>query len=183
MDYGTDRLYMSLAEEAIAGWREWNRQSEQTLFHEDGFLFLTTEELRPGLFEFESYRLLQQHGKKAERISPAALQARFPAFNTARYRDGYLSLEAGWAESANAVTWVAQVAKDRGVRVREGVVMKSLLENGSRVTGVVLEGGESLRAEYTVVAGGPWSPFLVPDLNQFLRPVAQPIFYFQTKAK
>src|ERR1700730_3595263 len=37
MDYGSDEFYMSLMEEAFWAWDRWNLESEQTLYHQDGF--------------------------------------------------------------------------------------------------------------------------------------------------
>src|SRR6187399_686582 len=38
MEYGTDEDYMELAERAILGWNEWNREFGVDLFHQTGVL-------------------------------------------------------------------------------------------------------------------------------------------------
>ena len=39
---------MALMEEALLRWNKWNLQWGEELYHEDGFLFLTSSEMGPG---------------------------------------------------------------------------------------------------------------------------------------
>ena len=66
--YGADEEYAALAERSIPLWREWNREFGAELYHEVGFLFLRQQRMQPGDFEFESLRVLEQRGRKVERI-------------------------------------------------------------------------------------------------------------------
>ena len=40
MEYGTDIEYMSMVEECLPVWREWNKFFKDILYHEVGFLLL-----------------------------------------------------------------------------------------------------------------------------------------------
>ena len=51
-----------------------------------------------------------------------------------------------------------------GIRIVQATV-DSILMNSSRAYGVKLTNGEELRAEYTIVAAGAWTPSLVPQLS------------------
>ena len=62
MDYGADALYTAMAESAMPGWDEWNARWSPPLYHQDGFVLLASEPMRPGGFEFESYSLLKGRG-------------------------------------------------------------------------------------------------------------------------
>ncbi|PYI54664.1 MAG: sarcosine oxidase, partial [Verrucomicrobia bacterium] len=62
--YGADQEYTALAERAIPLWREWNLEFGTELYHEVGFLFLRQQQMQSGDFEFDSLRVLEQHGHK-----------------------------------------------------------------------------------------------------------------------
>src|SRR5437870_5537440 len=97
--YGADEDYTELAERSIQLWRQWNLDFTVELYHEIGFLFLRQRPMQPGDFEYESLKLLEQRGHRVERISSRQLHERYPAWNADNYRDGFLDLEAGYAES------------------------------------------------------------------------------------
>ena len=56
MDYADDKLYSDLAAEAIEGWHLWNRRRGRPLYHEDGFLVLTSHPLESPAVERQSLR-------------------------------------------------------------------------------------------------------------------------------
>ncbi|MGH2523234.1 MAG: FAD-dependent oxidoreductase, partial [Anaerolineales bacterium] len=41
LDYGPDEDYLALAEAALEGWKHWNAEWPERLFHTTGMLFLT----------------------------------------------------------------------------------------------------------------------------------------------
>ena len=179
MDYGDDELYSALGEEAILGWHAWNRRWGQEVYHETGFLILSREAMRPGDFEYDSFEMLKRRGHDPQRVSPAVLKERFPAWAADQYEDGYLSTHSGWAEAEKAVGLVAEEARAAGVALSEGVAVTRLLEEGSRVVGVVTAGGDEHRADYVVVAAGAWTPTLLPHLQDVMWAVGQPVMYFR----
>ncbi len=178
MDYGSDRFYARMGEHAIAGWREWNRLAERELYHETGFLLLAGQPLAPGGFEYESARVLEEMGYAPERVGPALLSERFPAWNAALYPDGYRGLVAGWAESGHVVAWLLERCAAGGVELREGARAAELLVEGGRVRGVVDSTGEAHAAESVVVAAGAWTPALLPWLGDVMWAVGQPVYHF-----
>ena len=66
MDYGDDELFTALAEESIEGWHRWNLQWGQELYHNDGFLIMTSRTMRPGTFEHDSLELMKRRGHDAD---------------------------------------------------------------------------------------------------------------------
>src|ERR1700722_2618545 len=78
MDYGSDELYMSLMEEALTVWDQWNREGPDPFYYEDGFLVLSPGEMKPGSFEYESFEMLQKHGHHPQRLNPVTLKNQFP---------------------------------------------------------------------------------------------------------
>jgi glycine/D-amino acid oxidase-like deaminating enzyme len=178
-DYGSDLFYTRLARECIAGWRSWNAESGQDLYHETGFLILAGQEMQPGGFEHDSRELMQSLGQHVEPMGGGRLQERFPAWTSNEYPDGYFNPSAGWAESANVVQWLLARARNAGVVLREGETMRSLLMSGSCVDGIRTDSGDELRADAVIVAAGAWTPTLLPWMSDAVKCVGQPVYYFQ----
>lgn len=171
MDYGSDVLYTELMERAFPVWRAWNETWGEPLYHRTGFLLLADGPMSPGGFEHDSYATLIARGHPLERAR------RFPAWDPARYPDGYFNPEAGWAESGRVLDRMIAEAREAGVVVRTGAGVARLTEDDGRVTGVVTSSGEQLRADVVLIAAGAWTPLLVPALSQVMWPVAQPVFH------
>lgn len=172
-DYGRDSFYTELHR---ACWPLWQRSP---FFHPTGMMFLSRRPLSPGSFEYESVQVQERLGGTAERLRPVALAARFPAWNAAVYPDGYFNPQAGWVESARFVQDLVEQAVALGVRRLEDCPVEALDEVGGRVAGVLLRGGERLRADLVVCALGAFSPLLMPWLGERLKAVGQPVFHFR----
>ncbi|HNB54495.1 MAG TPA: FAD-dependent oxidoreductase, partial [Anaerolineales bacterium] len=132
MDYGSDDFYMALMEVALERWRGWNHHFGETLYHEDGMLFLAGNPMAPGGFEYESYHRLQARGHPVERLPPDVSSSRFPALAAHRYPDGYFNPHAGWADSSRVVIRLLEEAQTRGVHLRAGQAFARLLTSSSR---------------------------------------------------
>jgi len=177
MDYGSDALYTELMERALPLWRRWNAAWGETLYHEDGFLVLSSVALSPGGFEHDSLHTLSSRGHAVVRLDAGRLAAGYPAWAASRYPDGYFNPAAGWVESGRALSRMIDDAAEAGVRVHAGDGVSRLIEDGSRVAGVVTTSGLSLRGDVVLIAAGAWTPILAPQLANVLWPVAQPVFH------
>jgi len=178
-DYGADELYTALGEASLLGWHLWNSQWGESLYHEDGFLLMRPDAMEPGGFERESFVKLAKRGFPVKRHDSVSLKEHFPAWAAGKFRDGYLSSRAGWAESGNVLARLAVEAKEACVIVREGVTFARLLEDGPRVNGVVTADGKELRADLVLVTGGAWTPTLLPHLSDVMWATAQSVFHFK----
>ena len=176
-DYGADYFYSRFALECITQWRKWNSEIGRPLYHETGFLVLAGGEMRPGGFEHDSREALLRLGHEVDRIGGGELHRLFPAWSADQYPDGYFNPQAGWAESRNVVSWLLAEALRSGVLVRE-TSMSRLLENGSRISGIVTGEGHELHASTVLVAAGAWTPTLLPWLEPALECVGQPVYHF-----
>ncbi|MCB9135254.1 MAG: FAD-dependent oxidoreductase [Anaerolineales bacterium] len=179
MDYGSDDFYMALMEVALERWHGWNYHFGETLYHEDGMLFLAGNPMAPGGFEYESFTRLQQHAHPVERLTPDILSSRFPALAVHRYLDGYFNPHAGWADSSRVVIRLLEEAQTRGVHLRAGQTFARLLTTSSRVTGIETTTGDRFPADYVIAATGAWTPTLFPHLADLMWAVGQPVFHFQ----
>src|ERR1700751_6163248 len=57
--YGPDEEYTDLAARSIELWREWNREFGTQLYHEVGVMFVRRRKIKPGDFEYESFKTLK----------------------------------------------------------------------------------------------------------------------------
>ena len=179
MDYGADDLYTDLGFEALERWDDWNERFGERLYVESGLVVMGREAMRPGTFEYESFVRLERRGVAVRRLGSDDLAARFPAWASARYPDGYFNPRAGWAASGRAVSRMVDAARAAGVAIHEGARLAGLLERGSRVAGVRTSDGAAHEADNVLIAAGAWTPSLLPHLGDRLWVSAQPIFYFR----
>jgi sarcosine oxidase / L-pipecolate oxidase len=179
LDYGPDDAYLELMETALDGWRRWNDAWAAPLFHETGVTFLSREPMAPGGFEHESFTRLRRRGHPVRRLDAAQIRARFPAWSSGAYVDGYWNPYGGYAESGRVVERLLRDAADLGVALLQGRAFERLHEEGSRVAGLVMRGGEVLPADRVIVAAGAWTGHLLPWLSPCLRSVGQPVFHLR----
>jgi glycine/D-amino acid oxidase-like deaminating enzyme len=198
--YGADEDYTELAERSIRLWRKWNKEFGVELYHEVGVMFVRHQEMRPGDFEYDSFKILAERGHKIERMNSTQMWKRFPAWSPDLYQDGVLELEAGYAESGGVVTMLIERAKSLGVELLERYKFEALDDVSGRITSVILSEveesrGESLKvylrdpstplgmtriaANAVVMAVGAWTPYLLPFTRQFFRATGQPVFHLK----
>ena len=179
MDYGDDTLYMDLADQAMQGWRDWNKRWGVELFHESGFLVMTSQPMAPGSFEFDSFALLSERGHNPQRLGSRTLAQQYAQWNAEKYIDGYYNPLAGWAEAGQVVACLAAEALTCGIDLRTGTGVASLLEDGSQLLGVATTDGGKQRADVVLITAGAWTPTLLPQLGDVMTAVGQPIFYLR----
>jgi len=177
--YGADEEYTELAERSIKRWRDWNKEFGVELYHEVGVMFVRQQQMKPGDFEFESFKILEQRGHKIERMNSARVWKRFPVWNPKLFRDGVLELEAGYAESGRVVAKLIERAKSLGVELREGVRFSELDNGDDRVKGIVLDDGKRIPGDRVVMTAGAWTPLLLPFTRKFFRASGQPVFHLK----
>ncbi len=177
--YGADEEYTDLAKRSIDLWRKWNEQFGVELYHEVRVMFVRRREMKPGDFEFESFKMLKKRGHKIERMNSARFWKRFPAWNPELYLDGVLELEAGYAESGRVVSTLVRRAKSLGIELREGVRFSQLDDDDRRVKGIVLDDGQRIAGDIVVMAVGAWTPYLLPFTKKFFRSSGQPVFHLK----
>ncbi len=178
--YGPDEDYSALAERAIPLWRKWNEEFGVQLYHETGVMFVRRQEMQPGNFEYESFKVLQRRGAKVERMNAAQLRERFPAWSGEAYRDGVLELEAGYAESGRVVAALVERARLVGVELREAK-FSQLDEADGRVKGVVLDDGHRVAGDTVILTVGAWTPYVLPFTKPFFRASGQPVFHLKPR--
>jgi glycine/D-amino acid oxidase-like deaminating enzyme len=179
--YGADEDYTELAERSIKLWRNWNEEFGIELYHEIGVMFVRRREMKPGDFEYESFKTLERCGHKVERMNSLQLWRRFPAWNPELFRDGVLEVEAGYAESGRVVAALVEHARSAGIELRQNCRFSHLDEGDGRVNGIVLDNGERIAGNRIVMAVGAWAPYLLPFTKKFFRASGQPVFHLKPR--
>jgi glycine/D-amino acid oxidase-like deaminating enzyme len=179
--YGADEEYTELAEHSIKLWRKWNDEFGVHLYHEVGVMFVRQHEMKPGDFEYESFKILKKRRHRIERMNSPQLWKRFPAWNPELFRDGVLELETGYVESGRVVATLVAHAKSLGIELCEGARFSKLDEDDNRVRGIVLENGERIRGDCAILAVGAWTPYALPFTKKFCRASGQPVFHLKPR--
>ena len=183
MEYGPDDGYMALMARTWDGWHAWNDRwvasGADPLYHACGVLMVRRDPMESGSFEWESYRRLRDRGHRPERLDAAALRARFPAWTTGTYVDGFFHAIGGFVESGRVVERLLGEAREDGVALRTGCGVEALRHTGGATCGVVLEDGTTVDAEAVVVAAGCWTQRLVPTLAPFMKATGHPVVHLR----
>jgi len=179
--YGGDEDYTTMAERSIERWRKWNDEFGTQLYHEVGVMFVRQQQMQPGDFEHESFKTLERRGHKIERMNSVQSWKRFPAWNPDLFRDGVLELEAGYAESGQAVATLIRRAKSLGIELGEGAKFFRLDDCDDRVKGIVLDDGQRIAGDFVVMAVGAWTPYLLPFTKKFFHATGQPVFHLKPR--
>ena len=179
LEYGSDEVYMALAEKAVEGWRRWNRDLAP-LYHETGLLLLRRTPLAPGTLEQDSFEMALRRGHRPQLLDAAAVRTRFPAWNTEQYRHGTYDPEGGFVESGKAIARLVVHAARLGVELREGVAFARLFDRGA---GIVSAAGEALAADQLVLALGAWTPHALPWLAGEFRSTGHPVFHLAPRER
>jgi len=181
MEYGADREYMEMVDEAIDGWHAWNDLFHDTLYHEVGFLMLCKKSAStdPTAFEGASRQNLIRRGHQPELLGRTDLERRFPTFAATAYTDAIFNPRAGYAESGRVVQTLADYARLLGVEIRQQQTAGQFEKTGSRVAAVRTREGERFAAGTVVVCAGAYTPWLLPELKPVLRATGHPVFHVQ----
>lgn len=176
-DYGTDEFYSDLGDQAIAGWKRWNAEWGWTPFRQEGFLILAPGPMGPGQFEHDSYQVAVARGRNVERLTNPGVRARYPGWAADQYPDGYINLDGGWSPSGAVIEHMLALALRSGATLTLDEVVD--LQSAPTGPAVRLGDGRVLSADRVVVAGGSWTPVLLPELEGRAWVTGHPVFHFQ----
>ena len=179
MEYGTDLEYMEMVEECIPAWREWNEFFNDPLYHEVGFLLLsrTKPEENSSSFESASYFNLLKKGYRPEKLDARQLKEKFPAINPEQYTDAFYHSVGGYAESGRVVETLTKYARQLNIDIHEEQTASHIIIKNNQTEGTITKEGFTFKAGHVVVCAGNLTPFLVPDLKQYMKITGHPVFH------
>ncbi|MBM4367927.1 MAG: FAD-dependent oxidoreductase [Deltaproteobacteria bacterium] len=116
-------------------------------------------------------------GAPVEQLDPAEARRRFPGFTFAGSERVLQDRSAGVLAAGATVRGLSRWLERAGVELRRPFAVEQI---ESRDDGVYVAGPERLRADFAVVAAGPWARRLAPGLA--VRPARQHVGYWQLPA-
>lgn len=156
--------------EIIDAWGEWKPPTgtadpgevPDLGWHPNGYLFITDPELSDQLrADFEMQRSL---GVEAVWLEPDELAERYPLIKTADLGPAILSPRDGWLAPSAFLDGMMRRARRLGASVIRGRAT-GFEREGRRLTGVVLESGDTIHADHVVNVAGVWGPGLSAQLG------------------
>lgn len=183
MEYGSDIDYMKMADHCIDEWKAWNELFNTRLYHETGFLLLCKKPMNDPSqhFESSSYDNLLQLGHMPERLDEKSIAERYPAIQAGTYIDGFYHSRAGFAESGRAVAVLTEYARQLGVDIHEQQTADELIKEAGTITGVRSREGDVFSSGHTIVCAGASTPYLIPELQPYMKVTGHPVFHIQPK--
>ncbi len=183
MEYGSDREYFHMAEVSIDRWKAWNDLFGETLYHEVGFLMLCKDSIESERQSYESasYENLIRSGYQSDRLGVAELQKRFPAVNTEVYVDASYNPKAGYVEAGQVIKKLVDYARALGVVLHEGQTAANFIVENEILRGVKTKEGTTYYCGHALVAAGAHTPYLLPELQPYIKTTGQPIFWLKPK--
>lgn len=181
MEYGTDEEYMDMVIDSMEGWREWNEVFHRPLYHETGFLVLSTDVLEHDFESFvgASYINLLKRGYHPQRLDPQLLNAMFPAFNAEVYRDGFYNPVGGYVESGRVIEELLKYARNMHIEVIEGQTADAIMISEGSAIGVRTKEGNQFEAGHVIVCAGNFTPYLLPELQPYMHVTGHPVFHLK----
>lgn len=183
MEYGTDQEYFRMAEQCMEKWHAWNELFGEELYHEVGLLMLCQDKLESEhqQFEYSSVQQLQYHGYATDILDAQALLRRFPVVNAATYEEAHFNPRAGWVESGKVIERLAAHVRSLGVEIYEGQTAEHIVVENGQLQAVKTREGRSFSCGHAIVAAGANTPYLLPELQPYIKATGHPVFWLKPK--
>lgn len=175
--YFEGEAYVPLVRAALGLWRELEAASGERIFTRTGVLEMGETGSSLVASSLASARL---HDLAIEELSGREAAARFPAFAPDEDWDCIFQPDGGLLEPETAIRAMVRIAQAHGAVVRPGLPAGRPEPIGDRVR-ILLDTGEAIEAGAAVVAVGPWTPELYPELGMLER-TCQHLFWFEPRA-
>ena len=130
----------------------------------------------------ENWRVQTSHGAENELLTREEVAEKFPHLRTDDIDVGLYGTKDGFIDPYAAVTGFRRKAESLGVKYIKNRVVE-LTSQQSKVTGVILDSGEHLKAEAVVNVAGAWAPEIcaLVDMKIPVEPACRATFYFETE--
>lgn len=175
--YGAQRGYLRMVREAYHGWERLWGDLKMRLYAETGTLVLS------GMGDaWAKECVVTLAAEEIEHLSFDAetVIGRWPMLVGDGLEDAYYCPSGGLLFAESIIAALSGHLRERGVPLLTGKAVAAIdAEAGS----VKLADGDSLRADRILVAAGPWTSRLLPDLAPVSRPSRQTVVYLQPPAE
>ncbi len=164
-----DPFYAGLAARARALWLEAEQATETELMTQTGLLMIGSRNAQPGYQDtLDSYNALRSIGLEAEMMTGDEAARLFPQFNADAIEYGVLDPSGAILHAERAVTALINLARRRGASVIENRRVVSI-KNREGLTALTVEPGGVIECRRAMIASGPWTRNLLPEIKKLLR--------------
>jgi sarcosine oxidase len=167
-----DARYVALAAEAEGLWRALERDQQETLLTRTGGLDIGAAD---SVELSDIARALHASGQACERLTPAEVEGRFPAFRLVGDQAALYQPGAGILAATRAVNALLRGAARRGAALQDREPVTDLALAPGRVRVTTPRG--RYEAGHLVVTAGPWLGAVLADLSLPLRVEQQQVLY------
>ena len=173
---GDNETYVELVERAAKRWREWEERFDTRFYHQVGGISILGS-LERGEPMHASVEFLRAQGAEIDVLSAREARERFPQFRMADHEVCVYDRWAGYIESARAVSFMARLARDGDVALRENAPVSVIHERPSAVE-VVYDDGRAV-FDRVVVAAGVWVGRLLPEIDEQVKVTHQEMLFLE----
>lgn len=174
--YGAARGYTRMVHAAYDAWERLWADLGVTLYVETGTLVLSGE---GDGWAAASRATLAAEGIQHESLDRGSLAARFPFIDAEAVAEAFHCEHGGLLRAEAIVGSLKHHLLDRGLRLLSRLRVRAV---DAAVGSVTLADGRVLTADRVLVAAGPWTRDLLPDLAAVARPSRQVVVYLGAPA-
>ncbi len=168
-----DPLYVRMAVDALRLWRALEEETETRLLTETGLLLIGRDQ--PS-FETRCRDALRSLDLEAEMLDSDETTQRFPQFDKEAFRYSILDPSGAILHAEKSLRSLIDAARRLGVGVIENERVTEIREGE-----VITHRGTRVVCGKTMVASGPWTRRLLPELADKLFTTRQEVFYFEPR--
>jgi sarcosine oxidase len=165
--------YVPLLQRAYELWRALEQASGRKLLHVTGIAEIGPPD---GVLVRGTLASAKLHSLPHELLTAAELMRRIPAFRLPAHYVGVLQPDGGFLEAEASIHALLASAKAAGAEIRTGERIHTIEPRADGVRIVSSYG--SINAGAAIIAAGPWTKSLLPDLPAPLRVTRQVIGWF-----
>ncbi|KAJ3762470.1 FAD dependent oxidoreductase [Lentinula raphanica] len=158
----SDPFYAKLAKEAIKSWRE-DKDIWEDSYHESGVLVV----LGTSDYANEAYLNDKQQGLRIKEFSQTSdIHENFPLLSLSNSETtAYLNYDGGWVDAGRATFLLTKKVVSLGAKLILGKRATRLIREDGNTEAVELDDGTIVEASLVVIAAGPWTPSILPELG------------------
>ena len=171
--YGDKAAYTAMVTDAYAAWERLWEDLDERLYVETGTLAVGASD-QPWLAD--SAATLGDQGIATEQLTVADIGRRFPLLKTDGLDGGFWMPTGGVLLAGRIVELLAHHLAGQGVSIWPRLAAKDIDPDSGSVD---LDDGRLLEADKLVVAAGPWTTRLLPDLADRVTPSRQIVVYLR----
>jgi len=173
-----DTLYAGMAVDALGFWRRLEADTGTPLLTQTGLLM--TGHTEPS-FETETLDVLRSLGLEVERLTGHEAARRFPQFNRDAFSYAVFDPSGAILHAERIVNALILLARGRGVEIMEGDRVVSIDRGKQSTVMLRTASGKMIECGRAMVASGPWTLKLLPELGKALNTTRQEVIYFEPR--